>query len=90
MATYNGNFKTVALADSTSGDTITMTLSSGAAADDMAVAVDSGVGNPGLSGAGPFTMPVQSLVVYSKNWRILVEYNTPNAAGTSSVVTLTA
>ena len=90
MSQFNGNFKEVQLADSTSGDTISMTLTSGASADDMAVSVDSGTGNAGPSGSGPYTMPVQSMVIFSKNWRILIEYSTPNAAGTSSVVTLTA
>ena len=90
MSQYNGNFKTISLTDNTSGDTVSLTLTSGAAADDMAVSVDSGVANPGVSGAGPFTMPVQSLVVYAKNWRLILEYNTPNAAGVASVVTMTA
>ena len=76
MAQYNGNFKTIGLTDNASGDTISMTLTSVAAADDMAISVDSGVGNAGVSGVGPFTMPVQSMVVYAKNWRILLEYNT--------------
>jgi hypothetical protein len=90
MSQYNGNFKTISLTDNTVGDTVSLTLTSSAAADDMAISVDSGVGNAGVSGAGPFTMPVQSMVVYAKGWRLILEYNTPNPSGVNSVVTMTA
>lgn len=67
-------------------DTVSMTLGAPSAAADMAISVDSGTGNAGPTGLGtqasPFVMNVQSLTVFAKNWRMYLEYTTPNPDAT--------
>jgi hypothetical protein len=66
------------------GDLDPITFTAGVSAnDDIGVSVDSGVSNAGPTGAGtagsPYVMPVQSITLFAKNWRLQLVYNTPDA-----------
>lgn len=70
-------------------DPVSMTLGISSTAD-MLVSVDSGTGVAGPTGQGtlanPFVMNVQNLTVFAKNWRMYLEYTTPNPDSTPSSV----
>lgn len=74
-------------------DPLTLTLGTSAVAD-MLISVDSGTGGAGPTGAGtsgsPFVMNVQSMTVFAKNWRLQIDYNTPNPDSTPASVSFFA
>jgi hypothetical protein len=80
MAQTNGLYKNVVLTDNASQNTIALTITSPGGADTIAVAVDTG-------NSSSATVGVQSLLAYCQNFRLRVDFNTPNLDGATVALT---
>lgn len=82
--------KSVTLTNTAGPPLDTLTITAGPVLADMAISVDSGTGNAGPTGLGtqasPFVMNVQSMTLFCKNWRLQIDYNTPNPDSTPASV----
>lgn len=86
--------KSITLTNTAGPPLDTLTITAGPGLADMAISVDSGTGNPGPTGTGvqatPYVMNVQSMTIFCKNWRLQLDYNTPNPDTTPASVSFYA
>lgn len=82
--------KSIVLTNTAGPPLDTLTITAGPVLADMAISVDSGTGNAGPTGTGvqatPYVMNVQSMTIFCKNWRLQIDYNTPNPDATPASV----